>query len=197
MLLSNLFVMRLHTWKVGSDSVDIWRVYCDQLVPTQCYWLATAAVTLRILLCCNLFAAAEYRCKMVQQLPRAQSVKRLTTVGIDVLTAVVMKSTVFWDITPCRRWMSIDVSEGHLHLQSRKNTFSKKPAWKLDLFFRFTHKSKSKSVTTDGQSVSSSWYRAPDCYCLTVTGLSVGRPLWRGVGSVICHSLCQSIVNRP
>jgi hypothetical protein len=26
--------------------------------------------------------------------------------------------------------------------------------------------------------------------------VKVGRPLWRGVGSVICHSLCPSIVNR-
>jgi hypothetical protein len=59
-------------------------------------------------------------------------------------------------------------------------------------------------VTTDGQPVSQSvlvsspiWGSQPDVwYCLTVTVLSGGSPLWREVGSVICHSLSPLTVNR-
>jgi hypothetical protein len=53
-------------------------------------------------------------------------------VGFDVLTAVVMKSTIFWDTTPCSP-LSVNRRFGvthHLHLQDRKNKLSKKPAWK-------------------------------------------------------------------
>jgi hypothetical protein len=48
----------------------------------------------------------------------------------------------------------------------------------------------SEWITTDGQSVSLSWCRAPDInYYLTVTVFfDVGSPLWREVGSVICPS---------
>jgi hypothetical protein len=35
-------------------------------------------------------------------------------VGFEVLTAVVMRSSVFWDITPRSRWKSTDVSEEHV-----------------------------------------------------------------------------------
>jgi hypothetical protein len=51
-------------------------------------------------------------------------------VGFEVLTAVVMKSTIFWDITPCSP-LSVNQRFGvtyYLHLQGRKNMLSKKPA---------------------------------------------------------------------
>jgi hypothetical protein len=53
-------------------------------------------------------------------------------VQFEVLTAVVMKSTIFWDTTPCsplsvnRRFGGIS----RLHLQGRKTKLSKKPARK-------------------------------------------------------------------
>jgi hypothetical protein len=59
-----------------------------------------------------------------------------------------MKSTIFWDITPCGPLSVNRCFEGtyRLHLQDRKNKLSKKPAWKqvasfhagyfLSLFFR-------------------------------------------------------------
>jgi hypothetical protein len=54
--------------------------------------------------------------------------------GFEVLTAVVMKITIFWDtrITPCSP-LSVNRRFGRaylLHLQGRKNKFSKKPTWK-------------------------------------------------------------------
>jgi hypothetical protein len=53
-------------------------------------------------------------------------------VRFEVLTAVVMKSTIFWDITLCSP-SSVNRRFGGkycLHLQGRKNKLSKKPAWK-------------------------------------------------------------------
>jgi hypothetical protein len=44
--------------------------------------------------------------------------KLINNVGIEVLTAVVMKSAVFWDITPCSP-LKVDQRFGgtyHLHL---------------------------------------------------------------------------------
>jgi hypothetical protein len=35
-------------------------------------------------------------------------------VGFEVLTVVVMKSTIFWDIMPCSPLKSTDVSEEHI-----------------------------------------------------------------------------------
>jgi hypothetical protein len=35
-------------------------------------------------------------------------------IGSEVLTAVVMKSTIFWDITPCSPLKATDVSEEHV-----------------------------------------------------------------------------------
>jgi hypothetical protein len=73
---------------------------------------------------------------MIQPLPRAQSVKRLPAVKYEILSADVMKSTILWDITPCNP-LSVNLRFGgtyRLHLQGRKNKFSKKPAWKLNLF---------------------------------------------------------------
>jgi hypothetical protein len=35
-------------------------------------------------------------------------------IGIEVLTPVVMKSTIFWDITPCSPVKATDVSEEHI-----------------------------------------------------------------------------------
>jgi hypothetical protein len=68
---------------------------------------------------------------------------------------------------------------------------------------QYTRDRQSQSpVTTDGQSVSLSWCRAPsgahDQMFGTVWQLrvvEVGRPLWREDGSVISHSLSQSIVD--
>jgi hypothetical protein len=51
-------------------------------------------------------------------------------VGTEVLTAVVMKSTIFWDITPCSP-LSVNRRFGGtygLHFQGRKNKLSEKPA---------------------------------------------------------------------
>jgi hypothetical protein len=53
-------------------------------------------------------------------------------VGFEVLTAVVMKSTIFWNLTPCSP-LSVNRLFGEtyrLHLQGRKDMFSKKLAWK-------------------------------------------------------------------
>jgi hypothetical protein len=53
-------------------------------------------------------------------------------VGFEVFTAVVMKSTAFWDIMPCSP-LSVNRRIGwtyRLHLQGRKNKFSEKPASK-------------------------------------------------------------------
>jgi hypothetical protein len=36
------------------------------------------------------------------------------TGGFEVLTAVVMRSSVFWDITPCSPLKATDVSEEHV-----------------------------------------------------------------------------------
>jgi hypothetical protein len=50
-------------------------------------------------------------------------------VGFEVLAAVFMKSTIFWDITP-RSPLSVNRRIGgklRLHLQGRKNKLSKKP----------------------------------------------------------------------
>jgi hypothetical protein len=44
----------------------------------------------------------------------------------------ILKSTIFWDITPCNP-LSVNRHFGgtyHLHLQGQRNKFSKKPAWK-------------------------------------------------------------------
>jgi hypothetical protein len=52
------------------------------------------------------------------------------SVGFEVLTAVVMKSTIFWDITPCIP-LSVRRRFGgtyRLHLQGRNHKLSKKPA---------------------------------------------------------------------
>jgi hypothetical protein len=55
-------------------------------------------------------------------------------------------------------------------------------------------------VTTDGRSVSTSWYRAHcgTCYQILILSeicciVSVGRSLWRKVGSVSCQSLSAII----
>jgi hypothetical protein len=54
----------------------------------------------------------------------------LDYVGSEVLTAVVMKSTIFWDITPCSP-LSVNRRFGgtyRLHLHGRKNKLGKEPA---------------------------------------------------------------------
>jgi hypothetical protein len=50
-----------------------------------------------------------------------------TFVGFEVFTAVVMKSIIFWDVTPCSL-LSCNRRIGgtyRLHLQGRRNNFSK------------------------------------------------------------------------
>jgi hypothetical protein len=64
------------------------------------------------------------------ELPLALNVTFL--VGFEALTAVVMKSTHFWHITPCSP-LSVNRHFGgtyRLHLQGRKNKSSNKPARK-------------------------------------------------------------------
>jgi hypothetical protein len=52
---------------------------------------------------------------------------KLEIIGFEVFTAVVMKSIIFWDMTPCsppkvnRRYGGTR----RLHLQGRRNRFSK------------------------------------------------------------------------
>jgi hypothetical protein len=56
----------------------------------------------------------------------------LICVGFEVLTTVIMKSAIFWDISPCSP-LSVNRRFGGtycLYLQGRKNKLSKKPAWK-------------------------------------------------------------------
>jgi hypothetical protein len=58
-------------------------------------------------------------------------------VGFEVFTAVVMKSIIFWDMTPCSP-LSVNRRFGgtyRLHLQGRRNKFSKKPASKQVALF--------------------------------------------------------------
>jgi hypothetical protein len=53
-------------------------------------------------------------------------------VGFEVLNAVVMNSTIFWDITICSP-LSINrrfVGTYSLHIQGQKNRLSGKPPWK-------------------------------------------------------------------
>jgi hypothetical protein len=48
-------------------------------------------------------------------------------VGFEVFTAVVMKSVIFWEMTPCSA-LSFNRRFGgtyRLHLQGRRNSFSK------------------------------------------------------------------------
>jgi hypothetical protein len=63
--------------------------------------------------------------------------KWLFLLGFEVLTAVVMKSTIFWDITPCSLLIVNQHFRGtfRLHLQGRKNKLSNKPAWKQNAAF--------------------------------------------------------------
>jgi hypothetical protein len=66
-----------------------------------------------------------------------QGVLSIVCIGFEVLTEVVMKSTIFWDITPCSP-LSVNRRFGEtyrLHLQGRKNKLSKKSAWKLATCF--------------------------------------------------------------
>jgi hypothetical protein len=49
---------------------------------------------------------------MVSQSKSESSISRIN-VGFEVLTAVVMKRSIFWDITPCCP-LKINVSEEHV-----------------------------------------------------------------------------------
>jgi hypothetical protein len=46
-------------------------------------------------------------------------------VGFEVLTAVIIKSTVFWDTTPCSPWKSTDVSEKYIASIFRVEEYAK------------------------------------------------------------------------
>jgi hypothetical protein len=66
-----------------------------------------------------------------QQYPLGDSQKRNidSPVGFEIFTAVVLKSTIFWDMTLCSP-LSFNRRFGgtyRLHLQGRRNKFSKKP----------------------------------------------------------------------
>jgi hypothetical protein len=68
---------------------------------------------------CRVLAAQDSQ----QQFKCLMEVKpTLNVVGLEVLTAVIMKSTIFWDVTPCSP-SSVNRSFGEtyrLHLQGRK-----------------------------------------------------------------------------
>jgi hypothetical protein len=78
--------------------------------------------------------------------------------------------------------------------------------WDCSLNSELTTQSQSQSYfTADDQSVSKSWYQGPwsshDLIFISVDiyeycFIDYGRPLWREVGSVICHSHCASIVSK-
>jgi hypothetical protein len=53
-------------------------------------------------------------------------------VGFQVLTAVVMISSIFWDITPCRPLKSTDVSKKHV---ARRACYLLHASFLLGLFF--------------------------------------------------------------
>jgi hypothetical protein len=95
----------------------------DQLGETQCYWLATAAMTSRMALCCHLFSSTEITCKLAHPLARAQSVNRLTTVE-NVFSAGYEQYNILG-----YNAVSTDNSEAQRHLhQGRKHKFGKNPA---------------------------------------------------------------------
>jgi hypothetical protein len=58
--------------------------------------------------------------------------EEIKSVGFEVFTAVVMKSIIFWDMTPCSPLIFNRRFGGtyRLHLQGRRNRFSK-PARKM------------------------------------------------------------------
>jgi hypothetical protein len=59
-------------------------------------------------------------------------IAQLASIGFEVFTAVVMKNTIFRDITSCSP-LNVNRRFGgtyRLHLQGRQNKFSKKPAGK-------------------------------------------------------------------
>jgi hypothetical protein len=61
--------------------------------------------------------------------------------GFEVLSSVVMKSTFFWDITPCDP-LGVNqrfVGTYRLHLQGQKNKLSKKPWFLAGGLFCFPH----------------------------------------------------------
>jgi hypothetical protein len=56
---------------------------------------------------------------------------KINYVGFEILTAVVMKSTIFWDVTPCSP-LSVNRRFGgtyRLHLLGRKIKLPKTPVW--------------------------------------------------------------------
>jgi hypothetical protein len=48
------------------------------------------------------------------ELPTVQLNKLINCVGFEVFTSVVMKSIIFWDMTPCSPLSLTDVSEEHI-----------------------------------------------------------------------------------
>jgi hypothetical protein len=77
------------------------------------------------------FVGGRWNCIIIGRLQIAVDI--IIYVGFEVLTAVVMKSTVFWDITPCSP-LSVSRRFGgtyRLHREGRKNKLSKKAGGKL------------------------------------------------------------------
>jgi hypothetical protein len=67
---------------------------------------------------------------MGPQLEDLICIGQVYVVGFEVFTAVVMKSIIFWDMTPCSP-LSFNRRFGRtyrLHLQDIRNKFSKKSA---------------------------------------------------------------------
>jgi hypothetical protein len=60
--------------------------------------------------------------------------RHISIVGYEVLTAVAMKSSVFWNITPCIRWKSVTFRRNILPPSSgSKNTPSQEELWRSKL----------------------------------------------------------------
>jgi hypothetical protein len=76
-------------------------------------------------------------------------------VGFEVFTAVVMKRIIFWDITPCSL-LSVNQCFGgtyRLHLQGRRNKFSKKQANKQVLAELISSTMKMKAICSSETTV--------------------------------------------
>jgi hypothetical protein len=100
----------------------------------------------------------------------------LQRVGFEVFTAVVMKSIIFWDMTPCSLLSFNRLFGGtyHLHLQGRRNKFSKnQQRWRR----YFTSKRRLKLDGIDGvisqKMILFNLQRVPEFTSLTCGGISV------------------------
>jgi hypothetical protein len=115
----------------------MWRIYPDAAVfieraivylPNVSVWLCLLLQRSRV----RILVILSVICVFSSVPSRKWYKSSLKYVGFEVLTAVVMKNIIFWDITPCSP-LSVNRRFGgtyRLHFHSQKNKPSKKPAWK-------------------------------------------------------------------